>query len=78
MIPKASNHGSSKREQQVANKLSALLAPIDIDMDMVAFFVSTLPANNQIRLIDMLMPYVSMAKESEHPAIRAWAHSYTE
>ncbi len=78
MIPKASNQGSSKREQQVANKLSALLAPIDIDMDMVAFFVSTLPATNQIRLIDMLMPYVSMAKESEHEPIRAWANSYTE
>lgn len=76
MMPKAANTNPTKKDLAVANKLSTLLAPIDIDMDMVAFFVSTFPANSQLRLIDLLMAYVSAAKDSEHEAIRAWAHSY--
>ena len=78
MIPKAANQSTSKKDMQVATKLCSLLAPIDIDVDMVAFFVSTFPANSQLRLIDMLMAYVNIAKQSDNHAIRAWANSYTE
>ncbi len=77
MIPKASNSKQSKKELAVSTKLSTLLAPIDIDMSLVAFFVSTSPALSQMRLCDLIMEYVSMAKDSEHDAIRAWANSYT-
>jgi len=76
MIPKASNQHGSKKELQVANKLSALCDPMSLDMDMVGFYLSVLPANQQLRFIDMLMAYVNTAKQSEHDAIRAWANSY--
>jgi hypothetical protein len=76
MIPKASNQANTKKELNTATKLATLLAPIDIDMNMVGFYLSTLPANSQLRLIDLLMSYVSMAKDSEHESIKAWANSY--
>lgn len=74
MLPNARNSIRNK-EKQVADKLSTLLAPIDIDMRLVAFFLSTLPANSQLRFVDLLMAYVSIAKDSDVDPIRAWAIS---
>ncbi len=76
MIPKASNQPNTKQELNVAKKLSAICDPLSLDMNMVGFFVSTLPANQQLRFIDLIMSYVNAAKDSEHDSIRAWANSY--
>jgi hypothetical protein len=74
MIPNARNSVRNK-EKLIADKLSTMLSPIDIDMQLVAFHLSTLPALSQLRLCDLVMTYIEMAKDSDDIAIKDWANS---
>lgn len=76
MIPNARNQHLNKQDEKAAKKITDTLDCLSLSMDHVAFFVSSLPAEKQIRLIDFLMAYQSMAKDSEHDAIKTWANSF--
>ncbi len=75
MFPKARNGELTKKDLATATKLVTLLDVGSLDMNMIGFFVSGVPAEQQLRFIDLINAYVIAAKDSDNPSISMWANS---
>ena len=74
VIPNARNQIRSN-ESSSATRILSIVDPMSINMDLVAFFISIAPPNQQMRFIDMINAYVELAKNSEHAGISMWANT---
>jgi hypothetical protein len=62
-------------EFKADDRILSIVDPMSLDCELVAFFLSIAPANQQMRLVDVISAYMRMAKDSEHAGINMWANN---
>lgn len=74
MMPNARNQQRTD-EFKAADRILSIVDPMSLDSELIAFFLSVAPANQQMRLVDIISAYMRMAKDSEHVGISMWANT---